>query len=425
MVSSIDEGYNILFCNVGVMVKGEPLMRVACFDPFCGVAGNMVLGALIDAGAEVPQLEHMLRKLPIKGEWDLELTNTSRKGLRGLLVTVNTADVSPHRTLSNIRDMISSSDLPDSVKTSSISAFRRLAAAEAHVHGLPIEEVHFHETGAVDAIIDIVGSFCALHMLGVERVYSSPVATGTGTISCAHGILPVPAPATAHLLRNIPVSPSGISAELATPTGAVILLEAVSSWEEVPPAMTVLSSGMGAGSADLDRPNLLRASICETSGINTPWSHDTCLQITTVMDDIDMRTWPEVSAGILDAGAYDCYVGNCIGRKGRPALLMTVLCTVPMRDRVIEQVFRSTPTLGMRVLEMPRAILDRDFISVVTEWGPVNVKVGYLAGEPINAEPEYSNCVSLASDNSIETARVITAARAAALDVLLSGKDSD
>lgn len=393
-------------------------MRAAIFDPFCGVAGNMILGALIDAGVEVPRLKKMLRLLPLEGEWDLSVTPVSRGGLRGLLVSVDVSENSPDRDLSSIRNMIDSSSLPEAVKLPSISCFERLARAEAEVHGVDVEEVHFHETGAVDAIVDIVGSFCALDLLGIERVYSSPVAIGTGTVQCSHGVLPLPAPATMKLLLGVPIAPSGIKSELTTPTGAAILVEAVSSWEETPPPARVTSTGMGAGTAELHRSNLLRVSLCDSHEENPAWINETCVQIKAVMDDMDMRTWPELSRELQEAGAYDCYMGNCIGRKGRPSLEMTILCSAQTRDEVIERIFRSSPTLGVRVQEIPRAVLERSFISVHTEWGPVSVKVGYLAGEPVNAEPEYSDCVRLARENSVETVKVISTARAAALRVL-------
>ncbi|MBN2587802.1 MAG: LarC family nickel insertion protein, partial [Candidatus Fermentibacteraceae bacterium] len=220
-------------------------MRIAVFDPFCGISGNMVLGALMDAGLSAVRLEGMLRRLDLPG-WELSVDRVLRNGLQGTLVNVAVPGETGHRQLPDILDIISRSDLPDTVREKSSLAFEKLAEAESSVHGIPVDRVHFHETGAMDAIIDITGSFCGLYLMGVECVYSSPVATGTGTVECAHGILPVPAPATLRILEGIPTVPSGIPFEITTPTGAAILATAVGSWTGVPPAMIPSETGYGA-----------------------------------------------------------------------------------------------------------------------------------------------------------------------------------
>ncbi len=389
------------------------VMKIAVFDPFCGVSGNMILGALVDCGLDIVHLEEMLSSLDLKG-WELSAEKVLRKTLQGTFVQVIVPEETSSRHLPDILRIISESDLPEYVKVKSSDAFHRLADAESHAHGISINEVHFHETGAMDAIIDIVGSFCGLYLLGIERVYSSAVATGTGTVTCAHGTLPVPAPATMHILKGIPTAPTGIDSELTTPTGAAVLVTAVESWTFPPPCMKPQSTGMGAGSKDLQRPNLLRLTVGETTD-DALWSSDRCIEIKTIMDDMDARIWPDAAGSILESGAMDCYATMCIGRKGRPAMEATVLCPAARMDAVIECIFRNTSTIGMRLCTIERAVLDRDEQTVETRFGPVRVKRVFLDGKPLRSEPEYEDCAETARQHNIPVQRVITAARCAVL----------
>jgi uncharacterized protein (TIGR00299 family) protein len=393
-------------------------MKIAVFDPFCGASGNMILGALIDAGADQSSLNKMLSKLNLNG-WKITTETVSKKSLRGTYVEVQVPPETESRRLRDIEKLIRTANLPQSVVEKSLESFQKLAEAEAEAHGISVNEVHFHETGAMDAIIDIVGSFCCFHLLGIDRVFSSPIATGTGTVTCAHGVLPVPSPATLSLLKGIPTYPSGIRSELTTPTGATILVTAVESWN-TPPPMIPVSSGMGAGKFDLERPNLLRVTIgtpAESIGCN----HDNCIELRTILDDMDMRIWPDTSDLILESGAFDCYSAMCIGRKGRPAIEVTVLCPTSMKDNVIECIFRNTTTLGIRIRETERAVLERDFFDVPTEFGTIPVKTCILKGEVIHMEPEYEDCAKASGIHNVPVQTVITAARIAA-DQLKRGR---
>ena len=394
-------------------------MRIAVFDPFCGVSGNMILGALLDCGLDSSQLEEMLRKLDLKG-WELSSEKVLKNSLQGTLVTVSVPSETSARHLSDILRIISESNLPEYVREKSSAAFRRLAEAESYAHGISIEEVHFHETGAMDAIIDIVGSFCGLYLLGIEKVYASSVATGTGTVTCAHGTLPVPAPATMRILKGIPTAPSGIESEITTPTGAVILAAAVESWTSPHPRMVPQSTGMGAGTKDLQRPNLLRVTIGETSG-DALWSNDNCIEIKTIMDDMDSRIWPDTARSILESGALDCYATMCVGRKGRPAMEVTVLCPVANKDDVIECIFRNTSTLGMRFSTVERAVLNRDFRTVETTFGSIRIKRAFLDGKLLRAEPEYEDCAKASRQHNVPVQKIITAARCASLEIERDG----
>lgn len=394
-------------------------MRIAVFDPFCGVSGNMILGAMLDCGLDVVQLEEMLSKLNLKG-WKLSVDKVLKNSLQGTYVKVSIPEETSARHLSDILYIISESGLPEWVREKSSTAFRKLAEAESNAHGISIDEVHFHETGAMDAIIDIVGSFCGLYLMGIEKVYASPVATGTGTVTCAHGVLPVPAPATVRLLKGIPTKPSGISSEITTPTGAAVLASVVESWSDPHPPMTPTSTGMGAGAKDLTRPNLLRITVGETA-CNAMWSFDSCIEIKTVMDDMDARIWPDTAGRILATGAFDCYATTCIGKKGRPAIEITVLCPFPRKDDVIECLFRNTTTLGVRISAVERAVLERDFHTVNTEFGSVRLKRAYLDGKLLKTEPEYEDCAKAARVNNVPVHEVITAARCADMEIKREG----
>ncbi len=389
-------------------------MKIAVFDPFCGISGNMILGALVDCGLNIVKLEKMLHSLNLKG-WELSAEKVLRRTLQGTFVKVIVPEESSFRHLPDIQHIISESNLPEYVRVKSSDAFYRLAEAESLAHGISINEVHFHETGAMDAIIDIVGSFCGLYLLGIERVYASAVATGTGTVTCAHGTLPVPAPATMHILMGIPTAPTGIDSELTTPTGAAVLVTAVEPWAFPPPRMKPQSTGMGAGSKDLQRPNLLRLTVGETTD-DALWSNDRCIEIKAIIDDMDARIWPDAAGRILESGAMDCYAVMCIGRKGRPAIEATVLCPAVRMDSVIECIFRNTSTIGMRLCTVERAVLDRDERTVETRFGPIRIKRVFLDGKPLRAEPEYEDCAEASRQHNIPVQKVITAARFAALE---------
>ncbi|MBD3277115.1 MAG: nickel pincer cofactor biosynthesis protein LarC [Candidatus Aegiribacteria sp.] len=384
-------------------------MKAAIFDPFCGVSGNMILGALLDCGLSKDLMENALDKLGLRG-WKLTAEKVLKNGMQGTLVTVHVPEEENARHLSDILEILDRSSLPEPVVERTASAFSRLAEAESRAHGIPVEEVHFHEAGAMDAIIDITGAFAGMHLLGIEKVFSSTVAIGTGTVECAHGVLPVPAPATLELLKGVPAMPSGIAAEIATPTGAAILTTAVDGWSFDMPCLVVRNTGMGAGHRNLPRPNLLRLTIAEISD-EPVWSSDQCIEITSVVDDMDGRTWPETGSMLMQHGALDFYALPCTGRKGRPAAELRVLCPVEKKDEIIELLFRNTPTIGIRHRRVERAVLARETASVETVYGKIGLKKVYLRGSLLRAEPEYADCQRVAENRGVPISEVITAAR--------------
>ncbi len=390
-------------------------MKIALFNPSSGISGNMILGALLDNGLVLEDLVRGLGALPVTG-WNITATSVKRGGLQGTHVEVIIPEEHTHRHLSDIVDIIQPSSLPPRVKFQALKAFQLLAEAEAAAHGIAVDEVHFHEVGAMDAIIDVVGSCLGLHLLGIDSVYSSAVAVGTGTVLCAHGVMPLPAPATARLLTGVPVTPTDEPSELTTPTGAALLAALVESWDS-PPAYVGISSGMGAGTREgKTRANLLRLIIGEAS---SSAHSSSCIQIEAVIDDLDPRIWPVLNAKILQAGAFDCYARTCLGKKGRPATELVVHLPENARESVLPVIFTHSSTLGVRVASVERIVLRREFRQMSTSFGDVAVKLGYYGDKVVSAEPEFEECVALAEAAGVPVKIVLQTARGVAAALLL------
>jgi len=376
-------------------------MKFAYFDCFSGAAGDMIVGALLDAGLSLDHLKLELEKLNLSG-YSLSREKVVKNHIAATKFNVELEEKQPHRKPKDIADIISNSGLDEAAKKKSIAIFNRLAEAEAKVHGEPVEDVHFHEVGAVDAIIDICGicgTVIGLEHLGVEKVYSSPLSLGTGRIKTEHGVMPVPAPATAELVRNVPVKMTGIEAELSTPTGAAILTTLA---DFNPPEILVPElTGYGAGSRDLQEiPNLRRVMIGDTI---PEFEHDTIKVLETNLD----RTSPEILGGIFDelisAGALDVYITSALMKKNRPGQLLTVLCNKENLDKLAGIIFRRGFTLGIRVKTVSRIKLHREETIVSTSGGDVSVKIARLDGREM-IFPEYDDMIKAMrqSDKSYE-----------------------
>ena len=390
-------------------------MKIAVFSPVSGISGNMILGALIDNGLELEDLTEELRKLSLSG-WSITAEKVTRGGLQGTFVNVDIRYEHAHRHLSDIEKIIEPSTLDPWVKEKALKAFRLLAEAEAESHGIGIDEVHFHEVGTMDAIVDVVGSCAGMHLMGVEAVYSGAVSVGTGTVECAHGTLPLPSPATSRLLEGVPVVQTQEPGELTTPTGAAVLTALVESWD-TPPVYKGVSNGMGAGTREGEtRANLLRLVIGETQE-SPSYTNSSCLKIEAVIDDLDPRVWPLLSARILKAGALECFVRNCMGKKGRPAMELVVLLPEEAREAVLDVVFTDSSTLGVRISTEKRLILNREFKQVVTRYGTVSVKLGYYGSKLVSAEPEFDECASLADAAGLPAKIVLQEARGKAAEL--------
>ena len=391
-------------------------MKIAYLDCFSGISGNMFLGALLDAGLELDRLEAELGRLQVPG-YHLEVTRVQRNGLAGTHVNVVTEETHVVRHLHHIQEIIENSDLARPVKEKSVAVFTRLAQAEASVHGEPVDHVHFHEVGALDAIVDIVGSVVGLWLMDVEQVFASPVHIGCGTVECAHGVLPVPAPATAHLLQNVPVYGRDVESELVTPTGAA-LLTTLSSGFGAAPAMRVNQIGYGAGSRILPLPNLMRISIGEATGDRDGYEHDVATVIETNIDDMNPQLYEHVMDALFAHGALDVTLTPIYMKRNRPGTQLSILVSDGHLNEVLDVLFAETTAIGARTYATHRWKLARDHASVQTRFGEIGVKVGRRGEQVLNVTPEYRECLQAAEEHQAPVKQVCQAALAAAESLL-------
>jgi pyridinium-3,5-bisthiocarboxylic acid mononucleotide nickel chelatase len=386
------------------------IARIAYFDCFSGISGDMVLGALVDAGANLRAIEVELRKLGLEG-WSISAEKVKRGAIFATQVKVETSEGHHHRGLSVILGRIDKAGLAPRAADRARRIFTRLAEAEAKVHNMPVEEVHFHEVGAVDSIVDIVGAAIAFELLGIDEFACSALDVGAGQVKTAHGLLPVPAPATAELLRGAPMYTSGIARELVTPTGAAIATTLSTRYAQIP-EMTLRAVGYGAGSADLtEKANILRILIGEnaTSEAGKHWDAPVSV-IETNLDDMSPQIYGYFVERALAAGALDVFSTAVQMKKNRPGVLLTILCDAAHTARLIDLVFRETTTIGVRTYDVRRKVLDREVVAVATQFGEVRVKISRMNGSVLNATPEYEDCQRLAAENGIPLKQVIAAA---------------
>jgi pyridinium-3,5-bisthiocarboxylic acid mononucleotide nickel chelatase len=387
-------------------------MKSLYFDCFCGAAGDMVVGALIDAGADFARLCVALESLGVDG-FTLAAPKVVKKGIQAthFQVTVKAHHHHPHRRLRDILAIIEAGDLPDTVKAASAETFRRVAGCEAEVHGTTPDEVHFHEVGAVDSIVDIVGAHLALHDLGIDEVASSALPVGFGTIKGAHGVMPIPAPATAKLLQGAPFYGGDVEGELVTPTGAALITQLARSYGPVP-AMRLASVGYGCGTRDVaDRANVLRVLVGETES-SLP-TMDTITVVEANIDDMNPELFPPLIADLLARGARDAFLTPILGKKGRPAYLVTVLCDDDRVGDIVPAMFHASTTLGVRIHQERRVCLDREWKSVATPWGAVRVKIGRFRGAITSVSPEFEDCRKVAEEKRVPVLAVYEMAHAA------------
>ena len=385
-------------------------IRSAYFDCFSGISGDMVLGALVDAGADLRAIEAELRKLGLEG-WNISAEKVQRRGIFATHVKVETTEGHHHRGLSIILKRIENAHLGPRAAARATKIFTRLAEAEAHVHQMPVEQVHFHEVGAVDSIVDIVGTAIGFEMLGIDEFACSAMDVGGGQVKTAHGLLPVPAPATAQLLRGVPTYSSGIQRELVTPTGAAIATTLSTRYAEMP-AMTLRAVGYGAGSADnAEKANVLRLLIGENavSEAGESWGAPVTV-IETNVDDMSPQIYGYFAEKALAAGALDVFSTPAQMKKNRPGLLITILCEQGHASRLIDLVFRETTTIGVRTREARRKTLDRETVAVATPFGEVRMKVSHMNGSVLNATPEYEDCQRIAAERGVPLKQVMAAA---------------
>jgi len=384
-------------------------MRVCYFDCMSGASGDMILGALVDAGAPLDALRGELRKLPLSG-WEIEAAEVRRGAFRAKKVDVRfDAHAHPHgRTLGEILAIVRGGGLAAPLVERIERVFTRLVDAEARVHGSTREAVHLHDVGAVDAILDVTGAAVALALLGVDSVQFSPLPLGGGSVDGPHGRVPVPAPATAELLRGFPVVDTGVAAELVTPTGAAILTSLGAPGRM--PAMRVSAVGYGAGSRELSgTPNVLRCFLGESEG---PASGDTVVQLETAIDDMSPQLYEPVLERLFAAGALDVYLTPLVMKRGRPGTLLTALCPPQQADDLLRVLFEETTTLGVRFSDLRRAVLEREIVTLQTSLGALPFKVARLAGRVVSVTPEFSEVKRVAAERSLPVRQALDLARA-------------
>jgi pyridinium-3,5-bisthiocarboxylic acid mononucleotide nickel chelatase len=384
--------------------------RIAYFDCFSGISGDMVLGALVDAGADLRAIEAELRKLGLEG-WSISAEKLKRGAIFATQVKVASSEGHHHRGLSVILGRIDKAGLAPRAAERARRIFTRLAEAEARVHKVLLEEVHFHEVGAVDSIMDIVGAAVGFELLGIDEFACSALDVGAGQVKTAHGLLPVPAPATAELLRGAPMYASGISRELVTPTGAAIATALSTRYAQIP-EMTLRAVGYGAGSADFpEKANVLRLLIGEnaTSEAGEHWDAPVSV-IETNLDDMSPQIYGYFVEKALAAGALDVFSTAVQMKKNRPGVLLTILCESAHTSKMMDLVFRETTTIGVRTYDVRRKVLDREVVCVQTPFGEVHIKISRMNGSVLNATPEYDDCQRLAVEKGIPLKQVIAAA---------------
>jgi uncharacterized protein (TIGR00299 family) protein len=381
-------------------------MKVAYFDCLSGISGDMTLGALVDAGVPLERLQSELKDLDVPG-WEISVGKVWKNGMAATHARVKTEDTQTHRSLTTILGILERSKLADSVKKQAAAIFRKLGEAEAGVHDVPLEKIHFHEVGAVDAIVDIVGSCIGFRALGVERFACSPLNVGGGTVKMAHGILPAPAPATALLLLGKPTYSNGVQKELVTPTGAAIVATLCDSFGPQP-AMTVSAIGYGAGAADLEgQPNVLRLMIGEAAEAREGEYNEDIRVLEANLDDLNPQVYGYFMERALAAGALDVYTTSVQMKKNRPGTLLTVLCRPGDETKFQELIFAETTTLGVRSYATQRRVLPREWEKVVTCYGEVRMKVARVNGRAVRVSPEYDDCRKLAETQGVPLQRVM------------------
>ena len=431
---------------------GTPSMRIAYLDCFSGVSGDMFLGALVDVGVPAALLEEAVRALNVEAE--LKIGRVSRSGVHATKVDVYSygerdlpreaflahshehgdglvghahaaSERQEHshaqaglglvesgterravRGLEEIRRIIGRAELSESTKRTAVEIFEALAAAEAKIHQVTIDRVHFHEVGAVDAMVDIVCAAVGAEALGVDELISSPLNLGGGTVRCAHGTFPVPAPATLELLRGIPVYSTGVQAELVTPTGAAIVKTLVRRFLPFP-SMKVDKIGYGAGTRELEgQPNVCRITVGEVQPEQAP-SEETITVLDANLDDLNPQIFGYVMDRLLEEGALDVFGTSVQMKKNRPGMQLTVLCRPGDASRLTGLLFRETTTLGVRQRQEKREVVDRRWVMVTTQWGDVRMKVGSTNGSVTNYAPEYEDCRRIALEQQVPLKHVI------------------
>lgn len=383
-------------------------MRVGYFDCFSGASGDMTLGALVDAGVDGRAIQEAVASLGLSGELSFETVR--RGGFRATYARVVAPHEHAHRHWRHIEEIIDKGKLTPRQKDLATRIFLRLGEAEARVHGVDLSKIHFHEVGAVDSIIDIIGSAVGLDLLGVDRFEASPVPPGRGFIKAAHGRMPLPAPATAEILKGVPLAESTVEMEMTTPTGAAILATVAERFGSLP-ALTIDAIGLGAGTRETpEQANILRLFV---GTVELPSAHDRVWMLETNLDDLPGEVVGHAMVKLMEAGALDAFVTPIQMKKNRPGVMISVLCDDAKIPAVEEILFRETTTLGIRRYPVSRHKIKRREVRVETPFGTIRGKLGLLENRPPSFSPEYDDCARAAAERGVSLLEVYDAARAA------------
>jgi hypothetical protein len=375
------------------------MTKIAYFDCFSGISGDMIIGSLISSGLDVHDLKIELKKLKLK-DFEVNVKRVVKNGISARKFNVISTEKVKHRHLKDINNIIESSKLDEEIKIQAKKIFQRIAEAEAKIHDQPTEKVHFHEIGAIDTIVDVVGSLFGLKNLGIEKVYCSKVNVGSGFVEFSHGKFPVPAPATAEILKNIPVyATANSNTELVTPTGAAIISTMAEKFCNLP-VMEVEKIGYGAGTKDIDQPNVLRVFVGQLKEPIDSEQETVCI-IETNIDDMNPQLYDYVLERLTKDGALDVYLTNILMKKNRPAVKLTVLSEPEDKDKLIRIIFEETTSIGVRIRNEERKTLKREIKEVNTQYGKIRVKIAKLDGQIINTMPEYEDCKKIAKKKNI------------------------
>jgi pyridinium-3,5-bisthiocarboxylic acid mononucleotide nickel chelatase len=385
-------------------------VTIGWLDLSAGASGDMLLGALVDAGVPLDVPAAAVAALPVE-RVRLVSEQVTRHGLGATRVHVHTPDTATHRTWAAVRALLAEADLAPAVREGALAVFERLAVAEGRVHRVEPDAVHFHEVGALDALADVVGVVAALDHLGLDRLSASPVTLGSGAARGAHGVVPIPGPAVLELLAGVPVQAGPVALEMCTPTGAALLATVVAEWTALPP-MRVQRVGVGAGGRDpAELPNVVRLVLGEPA--HGP-STSSPVVLETNVDDLDPRLWPGVLDALFAAGASDAWLTPILMKKGRPAHTLSVLCPPAAVARVQAEMFAATSTIGLRIVPVGKVALERTTSSVEVLGGRVGVKVAVADGRVVNVSVEYEDVAALAAERGLPVKEALRAATAAA-----------
>ncbi|HKR02271.1 MAG TPA: nickel pincer cofactor biosynthesis protein LarC [Pyrinomonadaceae bacterium] len=385
-------------------------MRTLYFDCFAGASGDMILGALVGVGVDPRALAEALSALNVQG-FEVAFETVDRSGISATRAHVRTAHEHAHRHLGDILKIIYDSRLSDGVKDRAARIFSRLAEAEAKIHNVPVERIHFHEVGALDAIVDVTGACIGFELLGIERFACSELHVGSGTVEMAHGRFPVPPPAVTELLKGAPVYSTDIRGELVTPTGAAIITTVCTEFGPLP-KMRVEGTGYGAGGREYQNfPNVLRLIVGDDAAGTEASADETLIMVETNIDDMSPQIYGYIMEKAFQGGALDCYFTPVQMKKNRPGVVISILCRPGQREEMCQLLFTETTTLGVRYFEVMRRALRRETVRVETEFGAIDVKVALLNGSVVKEMPEYEQCRAAASRANVTLQAVERAAR--------------